>query len=173
MAANIEIKARCGDSDLIRARLNQLGVMTEGLDDQTDTFFDVPRGRLKLRESRLHGNYLIPYWRPDQHEAKQADYVLLPVTDVKACKELLSRMFGIKGVVKKQREVYLHQNVRIHLDEVQDLGSFIELEAVMQEENSLEANQQKIAEMIRLLDIRSADLIAGAYLDLLSGTDKG
>lgn len=169
MAANIEIKARCADGDRIRARLDQLGVMAEGLDDQTDTFFDVPRGRLKLRESRLYGNYLIPYWRPDQQEAKHAEYILLPVADVQACKELLGRMFGIKGVVKKQREVYLHQNVRIHLDEVQNLGAFIELEAVMHEGDTLEANQQKIAALVQLLDIRSEDLIAGAYLDLLAG----
>ena len=144
MQFNIELKARGDDLDLFEKRAIALPAQLDGRDQQTDTFYMVPRGRLKLRESILYGNFLIPYLRPDQEGPKKSDYSLLNVDSPVQTKRILAQMFGIELVVKKQRTIYLYQNVRIHIDRVEGLWNFIDFEAVLDDEHLIETNQEKL-----------------------------
>ncbi len=167
MSFNIELKARCSDLDLFEQNVLKLPHSFDGLDNQTDTFFHVPNGRLKLRESSLYGNFLIPYLRPDDSGPKRSDYSLLPVSDVSSTKLILNEMFGTLLTVIKVRKIYLYENVRIHLDRVQELGDFIEFEAVVEQETDVPENQEKLNTLIRYFGINESDFVSHAYADLL------
>jgi predicted adenylyl cyclase CyaB len=167
--ANLEIKARCADPAKTRERA--LAVATErlGLDRQVDTYFRTARGRLKLRESSLSGGQLVAYLRPDQPGPRRSDYRVLPVEAPASVRRLLSEILGVHRVVRKEREILLHENVRIHLDRVEGLGDFLELEAVFDGTPAAEARQQeKVAMLMSALGVRADDLIAGSYEALLA-----
>ncbi|MET0393531.1 MAG: class IV adenylate cyclase [Chitinophagaceae bacterium] len=125
---NIEIKARCNDADRVRRYLTSQGADYKGRDAQTDTYFNVPNGRLKLREGVIENN-LIWYQRPDQAGPKHSQFRLVPVTDAAGLKEALAASVGIKVIVEKRREIYYIRNVKFHIDDVPGLGSFVEIEA--------------------------------------------
>lgn len=167
MSKNIEIKARYPDLGKAEDIARGLGAKFLGKDLQRDTFFNVPKGRLKLRESSLTGNILIPYLRSDQKEAKEARYVLLPVKDVSTTKALFSEILGERLIVEKTRRIYLLENIRIHLDEVTNLGNFLEFEAVIDAEHPEEKSQAALDELLEKFGVEVEDLIAGAYADLL------
>lgn len=167
MGINIEIKARCENLDLFKSRLVQLPVTFEGEDIQIDTFFNAPNGRIKLRESRLYGDILIPYTRPDEQGPKQSTYELIPVSSPLKIKMLLGEILGLKGEVRKKRSIYFFENVRIHLDEVQKLGSFTEFEAVVDDENDIEENRVKTQWLLEYFRITEDQLVKVAYADLL------
>lgn len=166
MAKNIEIKARHKDFDAFYKKLSELPHRYEGLDVQVDTFFESKSGRLKLRESSLNGAFLIPYLRPDSKGPKESDYALIKVENPSKLKELLNEILGIKTVVKKERQIYHYQNVRIHYDHVEGLGSFIELEAVVENPDEVEKNIKKVQQLLQFFGIKEEDMIAGAYADM-------
>jgi adenylate cyclase class 2 len=166
--ANLEIKAACADLDAARARAKEVATSWVGVEKQVDTYFVTRRGRLKLRESSREGGQLVPYLRPDTEGPKRSDYALLPVAEPAALKALLTAILGVHRVVTKEREIALYENVRIHLDRVEGLGSFVELEAVFDGEPGEEAAQQeKVAYLCRALGIRDEDRIAVSYEGLL------
>ena len=167
MSKNIEIKARYPDLGKAENIARRLGAKFLGKDLQTDTFFNVPKGRLKLRESSLSGTILIPYLRSDQKEAKEARYVLLPVKDVNTTKALFSEILGERLIVEKTRRIYLWENIRIHLDEVKGLGNFLEFEAVIDAEHPEEESQAALDELLEKFGVQVEHLIARAYADLL------
>lgn len=167
MSFNIELKANCADLEVFEAKVKKLNHTFDGEDKQIDTFYHVPRGRLKLRESSLYGDFLIPYLRPDNSGPKRSDYSLLPVSDVPATKRVLEGMFGCQLVVKKIRKIYLHENVRIHIDLVEKLGSFVEFEAVVDNESDVEKNHEKVDDLIKYFGIAQKDFVSIAYADLL------
>lgn len=164
---NLELKARCGDLVSARDRVLQLDVRTLGIEVQTDTYFHVSRGRLKLRCIEGQPAVLIAYERADRTEVRASHYHLVPVTDPAALTAALAAVLGIRGEVRKRREIFLHHNVRIHLDEVTRLGTFVEFEAVQSEETTPEQSRQYLAELCRLLAISPADCVAESYADLL------
>jgi predicted adenylyl cyclase CyaB len=125
---NVEIKARCGEPESIRYYLLSHNAELKGTDEQTDTYFKVPNGRLKLREGNIENN-LIYYERTNQAGPKSSHFHLVKVEDAKGLKEVLTKSMGIKVVVKKKREIYYIENVKFHIDEVPGLGSFVEIEA--------------------------------------------
>ena len=125
---NVEIKAKCNHPDFIRKYLTNHQADFKGLDEQTDTYFNVSSGRLKLREGKIENN-LIYYERNDQHGPKQSRFSLVKVEDARSLKSVLSSSLGIKTVVKKSREIYYINNLKFHIDEVPQLGSFVEIEA--------------------------------------------
>ena len=98
------------------------------MDEQTDTYFNVPNGRLKLREGNIENN-LIFYERTNQAGPRILIFNLVKVEDAEGLKEALTKSNGIKVVVKKRREIYYINNVKFHIDEVPGLGSFVEIEA--------------------------------------------
>jgi adenylate cyclase, class 2 len=165
---NVEIKARASDPAGARIRAASLATEHVGVDHQVDTYFRVPRGRLKLRESSLSGAQLVPYLRPDEPGPKRSDYQIVPVEDPVRLTALLAAILGVHRVVRKRREIWRVGNVRIHLDEVEGLGSFLELEAVFDGTPAAEIRERKkVADLLVALGLREADLVAGSYETLL------
>lgn len=164
---NIEMKARCADPQRIRALLQERQAEFRGLDFQRDTYFRVPRGRLKLREGRIENN-LIYYERDNVSAPKESLVSLLPTLPQSPIKEMLSQALGILVVVEKRREIYFIENVKFHIDEITDLGAFVEIEAIDAErtigKDKLLAQCQ---EFLRLFEIPPPDLVAASYSDLL------
>jgi predicted adenylyl cyclase CyaB len=167
MPANIEIKARVEDFDVLRARAEALSDAPVKVIPQEDTFFNTNMGRLKLRVLAPDVGYLIYYERPDQDGPKRSDYHLAKTDEPENLKTALKLALGVRGVVRKTRYLYLVGQTRIHLDEVEGLGHFMELEVVLREGQS-DAEGQAIAEdLMRRLGVREEALIEGAYMDLL------
>jgi len=167
MATNIEIKARVDDFEALKARAESLSDRPLKIIPQEDTFFNTGKGRLKLRIQAPDVGYLIYYERQDQGGPKRSDYHLAETHDPDNLKTALSLAYGIRGVVKKTRYLYLVGQTRIHLDEVEGLGYFMELEVVMRA-NQEDAEGQAIAEdLMRRLGVREEALIEGAYMDML------
>ncbi len=166
--ANFEIKARCEDLAAARDRAARLATDYIGIDHQVDTYFLTRCGRLKLRESSLSGGQLVPYLRPDQPGPSRSDYRIVPVPDPVGTKALLTEILGLHRVVDKRREIFLVDNVRIHLDRVEGLGSFLELEAVFDGDAAAEAEQRrKLEHLMWELGVAPADLVARSYEGLL------
>ena len=165
---NIEIKARIEDPDQIRELVKELDHTFVGLDHQVDTYFKTTNGRFKLRESSLSGPYLIFYLRNNISGPKSSVYQKLPVADAKGLKDLLKEMQGIHTIIEKKREIYLYENVRIHLDEVKELGNFLEFEAVMDEKYSnKEVVTGKVKYLMEKLGVKNEDLIGESYENIL------
>src|SRR3954462_8717357 len=121
MARNVEIKARVPDFDAIRAVAASLATAPAEIIEQADTFFRVPHGRLKVRTFGDGAGELIAYERPDQHGPKESIYTRVPCGDTAVLVEILSRLFPVRGVVVKRRELFLVGRTRIHLDRVEGL----------------------------------------------------
>jgi predicted adenylyl cyclase CyaB len=167
MASNIEIKARVDDFDALKARAESLSDQPVKVIPQEDTFFNTEKGRLKLRVLAPKLGYLIYYERPDQDGPKRSDYHLAETREPENLKTALSLALGVRGVVMKTRYLYMAGQTRIHLDEVEGLGHFMELEVVMGEGQS-DAEGQAIAEdLMGRLGVREDALLEGAYMDLL------
>jgi len=167
MPANIEIKARVEDFEALKARAASLSDQPLEIIPQEDTFFNTKKGRLKLRIQSPDKGYLIYYERPDQGGPKRSDYHLAETHEPGNLKTTLSLALGIRGVVRKTRYLYMVGQTRIHLDEVEGLGQFMELEVVMQE-GQRDAEGQAIAEdLMNRLGVRKDALLEGAYMDLI------
>ena len=172
MPANIEIKARVRDFADIKSRAEKLSDTPVETIPQEDTFFNVPQGRLKLRDLSSNRAELIYYTRPDQEGPKRSDYHIARTSDPENLKRVLELSYGIRGVVKKTRYLYLVGQTRVHLDDVQGLGQFMELEVVMKEGQG-DAEGQTIAEdLMASLGVERSDLIDGAYMDLIEKPSK-
>jgi adenylate cyclase, class 2 len=126
---NVEIKARCGNQDKIRNILQKLNADFKGTDQQIDTYFKVPAGRLKLREGTIE-NHLIYYQRENRDGPKGSQVTLFQNNPRSPLKSILQKGLGILVSVEKTREIYFLDNVKFHLDSVVELGSFIEIEAI-------------------------------------------
>ena len=167
MPANIEIKARVRDFEQIRSRAEKMSDTPVDIILQEDIFFNVEKGRLKLRILAPDRSQLIYYTRPDQDGPKRSEYHISLSSDPQNLKRVLELAYGIRGIVRKTRCLYLVGQTRIHLDAVEGLGDFMELEVVMADGQS-DAEGQKIAEeLMSALGVERADLIDGAYMDLL------
>ncbi len=167
MARNVEIKARVADLAGVEARARAVSTAPAVDIFQDDTFFECARGRLKLREFGDGRGELIYYLRPDGTGPKVSDYLISPTTAPDALRESLSRAVGVVGRVKKHRRLYHLDRTRIHLDSVEGLGAFVELEVVLRDNESLESGDAVAREVMRLLGIAESQLVEGAYVDLL------
>jgi predicted adenylyl cyclase CyaB len=167
MARNIEIKARVPDPAALRARVVSLAASVPQVLVQRDTFYHAPAGRLKLREFADGAAELIYYERPDRLGPKTSIYSRTPVPDAASMRELLGRCLGTKAVVAKSRELFLIGRTRIHLDTVEGLGSFVELEVVLAAGQTDAEGEQIASALMTQLGIREADLVGQAYVDLL------
>jgi len=167
-ARNVEWKARLRDPVGVEARAARLA--TDGpLDlEQDDTFFACPAGRLKLRELAPDRGELIFYERADVGGPKLSSYVLAPTPAPAGLREALGRAYGVIGRVRKRRRVYLVGRTRVHLDQVEGLGDFVEIEVVLADGDCTEDGEAEARELMRALGVDAADLVAGAYLDLLT-----
>ena len=168
---NVELKARDHDPEATLERCRGLGAEDGGLLHQRDTYFTARHGRLKLRDEGSDGAALIAYGRPDRFEPTESTYVLAPVAETGAMTEALEYTLGPPlVVVSKRRHLFTWEGVRIHLDEVEDLGRFVEFEAVLDSgagDEAIAAAHEKVERLRSELKIADSDLVAGGYLDLL------
>jgi predicted adenylyl cyclase CyaB len=168
MPSNIEIKARASDFERKCALAERLSGAPPQLIAQRDTFFPCAHGRLKLRQLSETEGQLIAYSRPDTTSSKQSDYLICSTATPALLLETLSTALGTGVVVAKKRSLYLVGQTRIHLDEVEGLGTFLELEVVLTPGQPAEEGHATATEIMRALEVREADLISGAYADLLT-----
>ena len=164
---NLEIKARDPDPPRTLEAALALGE-DRGVLEQRDTYFHAVTGRLKLREIAGAPAELIAYSRADLSGPKVSHYHVVPVLDPHATADALAASLGVRAVVEKRRRLVLVQNVRIHLDEVERLGRFVELEAVAASSGGLDAERAKVAALRRSLGIDDDRLlVARGYAELL------
>lgn len=168
MARNIEIKARMADRARVLACLLPLATSGPTEISQDDTFFKAASGRLKLREFDDGTGELIHYQRADDAGPKVSSYIRSPTAEPDTLRQALTLTHGQIGRVRKQRTLYLIGRTRVHLDRVIGLGEFIELEVVLDDEETLESGMQEAKQIMAALGIAEAQLVRGAYLDLLS-----
>ena len=166
-ARNVEIKARVGRLDEIEARARALA--DRGPFDlvQDDTFFTCATGRLKLRELASDRGELIHYTRPDLPGPKLCRYTIAPTPVPSVLRSALADALGVIGRVRKRRRLYLVGTTRIHLDEVEGLGAYVELEVVLDARHSPQQGEAAAQQLRLELGVPDADLVSGAYLDLL------
>ena len=166
---NVELKAHDPNPERSLAIARELGASDEGVLRQRDTYFRARTGRLKLREQQPGGAVLIQYDRPDGAAACESRYRLTPVADPDTLRASLDAALGTLVVVDKQRHLLLHDGVRIHLDTVAGLGSFVELEGVAPPDSDLEPEREKVARLSEALGIE--EVLSDSYSDQLLGPE--
>jgi len=162
---SVEIKARCQDPARIRSILRSRRAVFKGFDHQSDTYFRVPSGRLKLREGNIE-NALIYYKRTDQKNSKKCNSVLHPCVKGTPLKKILARTLGVSVRVEKKREIYFIKNAKFHIDHVKKLGNFMEIEVFGPVRVAAKLKQQ-CKSYQKLLGIQAKDLVADSYSDQL------
>ncbi|MES2005698.1 MAG: class IV adenylate cyclase [Bacteroidota bacterium] len=165
---NIEIKAKCFHPEKVEAFLLSNSARFVGLDHQKDTYFQVPAGRLKLRQGNIE-NSLIFYNRPDQEGPKQSDFSLSKISDGATTEAVLEKALGVKVVVDKYRKIFYISNVKFHLDEVPGLGSFVEIEAgnLADASKTIEDLKAQCDFYIKAFEVAESDLIHHSYSDMI------
>jgi homotetrameric cytidine deaminase len=168
---NVELKARDTDPERTLERCLALGASDEGILVQRDTYFTARRGRLKFREQDERTGELIAYGRADEFDPTESTYVLAPVAETGPMAEALDYALGPPTVVvSKRRRLFMWEGVRIHLDDVDELGRFIEFEAVLESpagDDAITLAHQKLARLRSELQIEDDALVEGGYSDLL------
>ena len=164
---NVEIKARLSNPDRVRSILQERKADFKGIDHQIDTYFNVPKGRLKLREGNIE-NALIHYQRSNQAGPKKSEVILYKSAPGSSLKSLLEAANGVLAIVNKQRGIYFIDNVKFHIDQVKQLGSFVEIEAIDKDGTKSEQElYEQCKYYIELFEINEEDLIEVSYSDLL------
>ena len=169
---NIEIKAKSDNLEVIRKILKSRNADFKGEDHQIDTYFNTTKGRLKLREGTIE-NSLIHYQRENTSGPKQSDVTLFTLEPNSSLKEVLTNALGVLVIVDKKREIYFLDNVKFHLDSVEGLGTFVEIEAIdAVGDIGKEVLLKQCETFLSLFQIQQTDLVAVSYSDLLIGTLK-
>jgi predicted adenylyl cyclase CyaB len=168
MNRNVEIKAKVESLDAIEARARELADEGPVVLEQEDTFFHCPRGRLKLRQfAGMAEAELIYYERSDSAEPKESRYAIHRTADPVGLRVMLSAALGVRGVVRKRRTLYLIGPTRVHLDRIEGLGEFVELEVVLQPQQNVADGTAMARELMDKLGIPPSGLVRRAYIDLL------
>ena len=165
MPTNLEIKAKYSSLSQARRISRTLGARFGGTLKQTDTYFKVKRGRLKLREINEKELELIYYRRENARGSRYSDYTVLQLQKKEAAKRVLESLFETMVVVKKRRDLFLYKNSRIHIDSVAGLGGFVEFEVLLVQ--GKRQAQQLMSFLQSKFGIDSSSLIAGSYSDML------
>ena len=164
---NIEIKARTSNPGKVRNQLLENNAAFMGTDQQTDTYFNVPVGRLKLRQGNIE-NALIYYTRTNQAGPKQSNCEVWPAPDSNGLRQILESSLGILVTVTKTREIYFIDNIKFHIDTIRELGNFIEIEA---SNKTADVSSEKLNEQCRhfmeLFGIKDEELVEASYSDML------
>ncbi|KAJ6637594.1 hypothetical protein Bhyg_10325 [Pseudolycoriella hygida] len=166
---NIEIKARICDNKEFDRKIEIAKNLTTNYTviKQRDVFFNVTSGRLKLRFLEDKKSQLIQYQRPDSEGPKLSEFLILQTDEPEKLHQMLAASIGVKGEVIKTRHLFIYNQTRIHLDDVKNLGTFIEFEVCLQPEQTIEIGTEIANEMINIFGIRKNDMVQGAYLDEL------
>lgn len=168
MARNVEIKARIESVEALTPRAAALADQGPTEIVQDDTFFACPNGRLKLRAFSATDGQLIFYRRPDQAGPKESFFLISPTSSPETLREALTLAYGQAGRVRKQRTLFLAGRTRIHLDRVEGLGHFLELEVVMADGEAADVGVAVAHDLLARLGIAPTQLVERAYVDLLN-----
>ena len=164
---NIEIKATGISIGHIEKLVVPIATRNLGIDHQIDTYYKVTEGRLKLREGNVE-NSLIRYNREEVEGLKESSVILYRTTNTASLKKLLNSLFEELVVVEKRRKIFYIDNVKIHLDQVNGLGEFVEIEAISEEgSHELSFLEKQCKEFMTLFGITDNDLVSASYSDLL------
>jgi predicted adenylyl cyclase CyaB len=164
---NIEIKARYPKTNRIHEILKTIEAEFSRTEIQTETYYNVESGRLKIREIESGPSQLVHYFRENKAGPRPSRYEIVRLREVKKVKARLLEEHGLHGVVKKKREIWIWENVRIHLDEVDGLGRFLELEAVVDKEEDIKNDEGKVLWLMEKFGIKEKDLVAESYIDMV------
>lgn len=167
---NIELKARDPDRARSLSICNRLGAEPRGVLAQRDTYFTVSNGRLKLREEVGGRPHLIAYQRPDRIDGRESAYRLVEVHEAQQLLEALSSTIGVKAVIVKRRQLFVWEGVRIHLDDVEGLGRFVEFEAIASRDSDLAEEKRQVQRLREAFSLADDDLVAGSYCDLVEAS---
>lgn len=167
MPRNVEIKARVVDPERLETKVREITNGDPSLIEQDDTFFNCETGRLKLRKFSEAQGELIFYRRADDSGPKESFYVISRTAEPDSLRETLELAYGSSGRVIKRRLLYFVGRTRIHLDRVQNLGDFLELEVVLEDHELPDHGVTEARRILAQLDVEDAQLIQGAYVDLL------
>ncbi len=168
MARNVEIKARIQDMEALAALAARISDTAPTQIVQDDTFFHCPTGRLKLRTFADGEGELIYYRRADQRGPKESFYVRSSTATPETLREALAHAYGISGRVRKRRILFMVGRTRIHLDTVESLGTFAELEVVLTDGENVADAMAEARRIMAQLEIGQSDLVEGAYVDLIA-----
>jgi predicted adenylyl cyclase CyaB len=165
MPKNLEIKSKYASASKAMAIARKIGASSQGTLSQTDTYFKVKSGRLKLREIDGRRFELIYYHRPNTRSSRFSDYTIIPVQDPRPVKAVLASVLGLAVVVRKKRTLFLLKNARIHIDSVHGLGVFIEFEVVVKR------GKEQAKKLMRFLRkqfaIEKKMVLGGSYSDMI------
>lgn len=174
MARNVEAKFQVESHQSVRNRAAEIADKGPAVLEQVDYFYPVPHGRLKLRVQESSSDAesskaeLIAYQRSNTAEARVSDYQRYPTADSEGLHQTLIRSLGEGPVVRKRRELYLIDRTRIHLDTVEGLGCFVEIEVVLREQEQAELGQSVFSDLVLRLGLEAAPIVEVAYADLLT-----
>jgi predicted adenylyl cyclase CyaB len=163
---NFEFKARSNDIGLLETKLLKLDPDFKGEDHQIDTYFGVEKGRLKLREGNIENSFIF-YERKDVSDSKQSDVLLYQLQPDPSLKEILTKVHGIKEVVDKRRKINFIGNVKFHFDNVENLGTFVEVEAIDEGNTGIERLKEQCKQYANFFGIHDFDYEAKSYSDLM------
>ena len=164
---NYECKARCLDLDRIEQLLLKLNADYKGEDHQIDTYFETDNGRFKLREGNIE-NALIFYQRQDIAGAKVSDISYYQSADKESLNQVLTKALNVICCVDKRRKIFFIDNVKFHLDRIEDLGTFVEIEAIgMTESDTIDKLKKQCAQYIEMFGIQDDDFVADSYVDMV------
>lgn len=164
---NLELKALYSNLAKAEKIARELQATFIGKDQQKDTYFSVKKGLLKLRETQMGRDHLVWYNRPANKQARKSEYYIYEVNDTAQILRILTESMGVRIVVRKVRNVYLYENVRIHLDKVRALGNFIEFEAEITDGKIRPRDKERIDSLINKFEIKTRDLVSQSYSTLL------
>jgi len=167
MSVNIEIKSILADYEQAKLRLQYLGIQEDSVLHQKDIFYRVPFGRLKLRTIDNRTHELIIYFRHNSKSPKPSKYRRIRVKNPSVLNYFLMHIFGVRGVVEKERLLFLQDNIRFHIDKVKNLGNYFEIEYIVRESESKSIAESKVDSLLKILEISSQQLISESYIDLL------
>ncbi len=166
---NVEAKFRLTSHQRVLDRALAQGFTRRAELSQRDTFFVTTQGKLKLREE-AGAAHLIFYRRHDAEALQLSDYEIVPVAEPDRMRSIMAEAFGVLAEVRKRRVLLMRGNVRLHLDSVEELGDFGEIEAVLVEGESEQVNRDRVARLLEELGIVDADLIGVSYFELMTAS---
>ena len=172
MARNVEIKARVDDFDRQYLRAHEIAGRESTVINHVDHFLNCESGRLKLRVLSPAEGYLIFYNRPDQTGPKLSSYSITATAEPEKLRSVLEAAYGVRRIVRKTRNYWLVERTRIHLDRVECLGDFLELEVVLEDSEEVETGTQEAQRLMEDLGISDGQLVESAYVDLLEAKNS-
>lgn len=163
---NLEAKFRLADLERARMQAEAIGYRYQATLLQRDTFFRVAEGKLKLREEES-GAWLIFYGRADSQHLKLSSYEIVPAAEPEKLRAMMTQALGVLATVKKTRILMMRDHVRLHLDRVDELGEFGEIEAVLGADGDPESSRPAVDQLLEALEVNRDDLIAVSYFEML------